>query len=80
MDVTGVALAVVVGIVAAALLFWHVQQVKKRPAMGHDKLMGAVWAALIVLALARVVCLVAGGGETKLVTPVPAPTPATAPK
>ena len=63
MDVTGVALAVVVAVVAAGLLFWHIQQVKKRPATGHDKLMGGVWAALIVLALGRVIFLVAADAE-----------------
>lgn len=73
MDVTGVVLAVVVAVVAGGLLFWHVQQVKQRPATGHDKMMAGLWAALIVLALGRVVFLVAAaGGEP----PAPAPAPA----
>jgi hypothetical protein len=73
MDVTGVVLAVVVAVVASGLLYWHIQQVKKRPATSHDKLMGALWAALIVLALGRVAFLVSAGGTKPAEPATPAP-------
>jgi len=57
MDTTGVALAVVVAIVAAGLLYWHIQQVKQRPATSYDKLVGGLWAAMIVLAVGRAISL-----------------------
>ncbi len=81
MDVTGVVLAVVVASVASGLFYWHIQQVKKRPATSHDKLMGAIWAALIVLALVRVAFLVVAGGDQpgEPASPAPAATPAAAP-
>lgn len=75
MDVTGVVLAVVVAAVAGGLLFWHFQQVKRRPATGYDKMMGALWAALVVLALGRVMFLVAAGGEKPAEPATPAPAP-----
>ena len=68
-------LALAVAVVSGGLLYWHIQQVKKRPATGHDKLMGAVWAAMLVLSLARVLYLVAAGGEKPPETTAP-----TAPK
>jgi hypothetical protein len=73
MDVTGVVLAVAVAIVAGGLLYWHVQQVKKRPATGYDKMMGALWAALVVLALGRVAFLVSAGGGKQAEPATPAP-------
>ncbi len=57
-DTTGVALAVIVAIVAAGLFFWHVQQVKQRPATGYDKLVGGLWAAVVVLAIGRAISLI----------------------
>lgn len=77
MDVTGVVLAVVVALVAGGLLYWHIQQVKRRPATGYDKMMGALWAALVVLALGRVMFLVAAGGGKAAEPSAPAATPAT---
>ena len=56
-DMTGVTLAVVVAVVAAGLLVWHIQQVKKRPATTYDKAIGGVWAAVIVLAVGRAISL-----------------------
>lgn len=58
LDSTGIALAVVVAVVAAGLLFWHIQQVKQRPATSYDKLVGGLWAAMIVLAVGRALSLV----------------------
>lgn len=79
MDVTGVVLAAVVAVVAIGLLYWHIQQVKKRPATGYDKMMGALWAALIVLALGRVAFLVAAGGDTPAEPVAPASAPSSIP-
>jgi uncharacterized membrane protein len=70
MDVTGVVLSAAVALVAGGLLFWHIQQVRKRPATGHDKLMAALWAALVVLALGRLLYLVANPEPSE---PAPAP-------
>lgn len=64
MDMNGMWLPVVVAVLSAGLLYWHVQEVRKRPATTHDKLMGAIWAAMLVFGLGRVIYLVAGGGET----------------
>lgn len=74
MDTTGVALAVGVAVLAAAILVWHLRQVRTRPATTHDRLMAAVWAAMIVLAAGRALWLVAGGANpSEPASPPPAP-------
>lgn len=61
MDTGGIAFAAVAGLVSAVALVWHFQQVKKRPATGHDKLMAAAWAAILVMSVGRVIALVIAG-------------------
>ena len=61
MDMQGIWLPAVVAVLAGGLLYWHIQEVKKRPATTHDKLMGAIWAAVLVLGLGRVIILMIGG-------------------
>lgn len=56
-DTTGVALAVCVALVAAGLLVWHIQQVKKRPATSYDKAVGGLWAGVAVVAIGRTIWL-----------------------
>lgn len=56
-DTAGVGFAAAVAVVAVALLAWHVRQVQLRPATTYDKVIGGVWAAIIVLAVVRVVSL-----------------------
>ena len=61
MDFSGIAFAAVATLVSAAALLWHFQQVKKRPATGHDRLMAAAWAALVVFAAGRLIFLIVAG-------------------
>lgn len=59
MDVKGMAFPAIVAAVSAAGLFWHFSRARKGPITGQDKAMGGAWAAMLVLAAARVLYLVA---------------------
>jgi len=59
MDVHGIPFPSIVAAVSAAGLWWHFARARKGPVTSQDKLMAAVWAALLVIAAARIVWLVA---------------------
>ena len=61
LDFSGIAFAGIATLVAAGALFWHFQQVKKRPATRHDRLMAAMWAGVVVLAAGRLIFLIIAG-------------------
>lgn len=65
MDPHGLTFPIVVAAIAAAGLFWHISRARQGRAGPHDRWMGALWAAVLVLAAGRVIVLVAQGSEPK---------------
>ena len=63
MDVQGIPFPSFVAAVSAAGLWWHFARARKGPITSQDKLMAAVWAALLVISVARVLWLVANPSE-----------------
>jgi hypothetical protein len=76
MDFTGIWFSVLAAVVSVGGLWWHVALAKKGQATGRDRMLGAVWAAVLVLSLGRIVYLTSAGDGTK----APAPAPAQLPK
>lgn len=79
MDFTGITFAVLAAVVSAGGLWWHITIARKGQASGRDRMLGAVWAGVLVLSLGRIVFLAAGGGGGAP-APAPAPAPAQLPK
>ena len=59
MELSGITFPVIVAVVALAGLWWHVTLARKGIATVRDRVMAALWAALFVVAGARVMWLVA---------------------
>ena len=63
MDVHGIPFPSFVAAFSAAGLWWHFARAQKGPITRQDKVMAAIWAALLVISVARVVVLVANPHE-----------------
>ena len=79
MDFASLTFAVIAAVVAAIGLAWHFTLAKKGRATGRDRLMGGVWAALLVLSLGRILWISGGGDAPKPAPAVPS-APSTLPK
>lgn len=61
MDFTSLGFAIVAAVVASIGLWWHFLLAKRGIASTRDRILGGVWAALLVLSLGRILWLVAQG-------------------
>lgn len=75
MDTRGLTLPVLVAGVSALGLWWNFVLARRGKAERRDRVLGAVWAALLVLALARIVALVVAGDPSLTPPAEPPPTP-----
>jgi len=71
MDWNGVGVPAIAACAALIGLWWHISRARRGDASQGDKLMGALWAAVLVVSGARVLYLVANpdAGKTDAETP-----------